>query len=106
MRTTALLSILALALFAALSAPALADMPQFDTSKYCQGVSQVVGGSYAIEASCVDMENEARAKIEGGEVEPKIMAYCANVASVSGGSYSILQSCIEMENEAKGALGK
>ena len=98
------LSIMVLSLM--LAAPALADLPQFDTQKYCQGVSEAAGGSYAIEASCVDMENEARVEIEGAEVEPKIMDYCTSVADASGGSYSILQSCIEMEDDAKASLGE
>ena len=47
------LSIMVLSLM--LAAPALADLPQFDTQKYCRGVSEAAGGSYAIEASCVDI---------------------------------------------------
>lgn len=83
-------------------------LPAFDTDAYCNSVAQTSGGSYMIEAGCVDMERGARDAIASAmpNVPDQILAYCARVASTSGQSYTVMQGCIDMEMESKKRLAR
>ena len=81
--------------------------PSYDIRAYCAQVSQAVGGSYQIEAGCVDIERTSRASVERMVgVEPRILSYCDEVATAVGGSYQIYEGCIKQELEAKSSLGE
>lgn len=76
----------------------------FDIKAHCREVSEFAGGSYQIEESCRQMENESKKNIAKMSVPARIMKHCTEVAEYAGGSYQILESCIKMEQEAKSRL--
>lgn len=86
--------------------PSKTIMPTYDSGAYCKQVSDVSGGSYSIEAGCMDMEKSARKAIAAMNIEPRIASYCDDVAQTSGGSYSMFKGCIDMEMQSKKNLGK
>jgi len=81
-----------------------AEIPTFNTERYCKQVSAAVGGSYVIEKGCRDEEATALVNAQARSVEAQIMSYCTDIAQAIGGSYVILQGCIDDEEEAKKAL--
>ncbi|WP_425404598.1 hypothetical protein [Hwanghaeella sp.] len=81
-----------------------APVPPFDTATYCAEVAEAVGGSYSIEAACLDRESKARQMIESREIEPRILSYCAQVSEAVGGSFSIMSTCIDREERAKAKI--
>jgi hypothetical protein len=86
----------------------LATLPiaaqSYDIKSYCQQVSESVGGSYRIEASCQDGERASQANIANMTVPERIEKYCQEVGQSIGGSYRIMESCIKNEIEAKNKL--
>jgi len=86
-------------------ADATSAVPSFDTNGYCAQVASVGGGSYSIEASCREMESEARNQLSSRSIPDRVLNYCEKVARVSGdGSYSIMNSCVDMELSAAAGL--
>ena len=77
------------------------DLPEYDTSAHCKDVATAGGGSYTIEAGCMDMEKRAREAISKMDIEPQILKHCSEVAEAGGGSYTILRGCIDMEIKSK-----
>lgn len=82
------------------------ELPQYNTSAYCKQVSDVVGGSYTIESSCIKRENRVKDTLSTMSIDIEILRYCDQVAQVTDGSYSILQACIKRETDAKKELGR
>jgi hypothetical protein len=82
----------------------LAEVPDFDIKKYCTSVAEMAGGSYSIESSCREMEEDSKKKLVRRTVSARIMKYCKDVASYGGNSYMILESCIDMEEDARKGL--
>jgi hypothetical protein len=82
------------------------DLPVYNMAAHCNEVAEAVGGSYAIESGCMDMEKEAKAALAIMNIEQRILKYCDEIAKAVGGSYEILKGCIDMEMEAKKNLGK
>lgn len=76
----------------------------FDVKVYCGKVAEVSGGSYQIEETCREQENEALRKIDSMNTPKKIATYCRKVGQTVGGSYAIMLTCINQEIEAKGRL--
>lgn len=76
----------------------------FDINSYCRTVADAVGGSYQIEESCRNMEDDARRNLAQMSIPPRVEKYCYEVASAVGGSYQIMESCVNMELEAKGRM--
>ncbi len=79
-------------------------VPEFNTIALCKKVSANVGGSYSVEKTCRDQEQNARAEVLQQYVETDIMQICARVALNVGGSYQTLKTCVEQETAAKAAL--
>lgn len=84
-------------------APAPVKIPQYATAAYCEGVSQAVGGSYQIRATCTEQEQAAAATLRARPVEARIRDYCTQVGDAAGGSYQIYLTCVEQEQRAKAA---
>ncbi len=83
-------------------------IPEFDSAAHCKKVASVGGGSYALEAGCMDMEAAAKAEIaQMASIPEQVMRHCTRVTKAGGsGSYSLLQTCIGMELAAKQQLQK
>lgn len=93
-------SIFALAaLLAALVTPASAQT--FDVAGYCKGVAEEAGGSYIVERSCREYEQEAKGWLDTESIEDRIRNYCGKVSETVGGSYTIMKACVEQEREAR-----
>lgn len=75
-------------------------VPLFDTASYCRQIGDTAGGSYQIERTCRDMEDEARAAIAGRSFPARVARYCTEIGETAGGSYQIMNTCIDMELEA------
>lgn len=80
------------------------QIPRFDTVAYCARVADAGGGSYQIEETCRQLEEDAQKTLIWAEVPLKIMAYCSGVAKAGGGSYAILATCADQEIAAKQRL--
>ena len=89
-----------------LVASAVATAQTYDVRKYCESVSQAVGGSYVIEKACQDQENQAKAAIAARSIEGRVRQHCDEVGTVIGGSYQIFKSCVDQEEAAKRSLGR
>jgi len=73
----------------------------FDVKNYCKQVSDISGGSYQIEESCLQMEIESRNNINAMKVPSRIKKYCQEIGQIAGGSYAIMEQCIIEELAAK-----
>ena len=81
-------------------------LPVYDIAAYCKKLAAHGGGSYTVEASCIDMETDEKNTLEKmTDVPERILNQCAKLAGF-GGSYTVLRSCIDMELEAKSKLEK
>jgi hypothetical protein len=65
------------------------------TAAYC---SRIAGGSYVLEKTCQQQEEQARAALASRNVEPRIRSYCERIAR---DSQVLLQTCIDQEEKAK-----
>lgn len=76
----------------------------FDTLKYCQDVSQAVGGSYQIEEACRKQERAAQAVLSRRQIPSRVEKYCREVGQAVGGSYQIMNACVDQELAAKSRI--
>ena len=76
----------------------------YDIKAYCAQVSEAVGGSYQIEATCRKMEATSQGNIARMTVPSRIEKYCRDVGQAVGGSYQIMETCIQQELGAKASL--
>lgn len=83
---------------------------EFDTKAYCREVASFGGTySYSLEASCRQMENSAKKRLEAkaARTPAMVQVHCEEVAQFGGqGSYSLMESCIKMELDAKRRIGE
>jgi hypothetical protein len=66
--------------------------------EYCEGI---VGDSYSLLNTCIDNEEESRAKILNSNTDPKIFKHCKGIV---GDSWSLMNTCVKNELKAKGEL--
>lgn len=74
--------------------------PSFDSSAYCESVSQAAGGSYAIKNACLEDEASAKRSIQTQVIPDRIYDYCKSVGEVIGGAYAIMAQCVKDETAA------
>lgn len=76
----------------------------YDINGYCRQVADAVGGSYQIEETCRQQENQARSNISRAQSPARVEKYCKDVGQAVGGSYQIMEACIRQELAAKGRI--
>lgn len=76
----------------------------FNMKKYCQSVSEAVGGSYQIEQGCMMNEKSSKRNLDSMHIEGRILNYCKEVSDAVGGSYQIMYGCVMNERSARGRL--
>lgn len=76
----------------------------FDISGYCRQVSDAVGGSYQVEETCRQQEEEAQTILSRKQIPSRIAKYCREVGQAVGGSYQIMNTCVDQELGAKARL--
>lgn len=75
-----------------------------ESSKYCQEISRVSGGSSQIEAACLQMEAQAQRNLITMERTAKAENYCHSIGVSAGGSYRIKEACLKQEQAAAATL--
>jgi hypothetical protein len=87
-----------LAITAALAtAPAFAQMPDYDTARHC---TEFAKGNRTVENDCRRNEADARWEIERGWVAPEVLAACTEQVRAEQ-SYVLLFGCILNDVEAR-----
>src|SRR5688572_4158241 len=82
-----------------LAAPAVAQMPDYDTQGYCE---RLYPRSYSLQKICRDNEHDARRAFRFSDNLPTgVLNYCRGLYRES---YSLLKICVENELDAKASL--
>ena len=71
-----------------------------DIRDYCQGVS---GGIYSFTKACIRDEREAKARLEGRQVDPDILSGCRDAI---GEGYGLIESCVREEERSRVSPGQ
>jgi len=95
------------AAFAALSSPALADMPNYDVKAHCNAVANFGGSSsQMILNGCYQQEQSSYNELKPiwDRLPAAVRKHCNEVARFgSPGSYMILNGCVQQEASASKA---
>ena len=94
------------------SVPQSAAAPQVtqkEIKQYCTQVGNANGGSYQVEAACLEMaareaEITARATLNAMELTDRIDRFCQSVADKNQGSFSTKLDCVQQEIAARERL--
>lgn len=86
------------------SAPAFAEMPDYDVKRHCDRVSKMGGSqSQMLFNACFDQEQDAynSLKPRWDSLPQSLRSHCDNVARIGGGgSFTMLGGCVQQEESA------
>lgn len=100
-------SIIAAAVFIfGLTTPApAADVPEYDTKKYCKELGDMAGGSSQLELACRNQENQIKSRLTRIRASARSIKYCKEMGDMAGGSYALYEQCLQQEAESEKQLG-